>query len=213
MKKLTIISSLAAIPVAAFIATTLSVAMVSCNSNSAASAPATDTASATPGKAGLIKKGEYLVTTMGCNDCHSPKRIGPNGPENIPELMLGGHPGSIPAPFSAKATDTALTRAYLVASPTFTSFSGAWGISFAANITSDPTGIGGWTLDRFSKALREGKYHGLEGTRPLLPPMPWFNYIKLKDADLEAIFAYLQSVPPVKNQVPQPQPPAPLAQK
>ena len=31
-----------------------------------------------------VKHGEYLVTIMGCNDCHSPKKMGPNGPEIIP---------------------------------------------------------------------------------------------------------------------------------
>jgi hypothetical protein len=38
----------------------------------------------------IIKRGEYLVTIMGCNDCHSPKIMGPNGPEVIPELLVVG---------------------------------------------------------------------------------------------------------------------------
>ena len=42
----------------------------------------------------LIKKGQYLVTTLGCNDCHSPKRMGAHGPELIPELLLSGFPSS-----------------------------------------------------------------------------------------------------------------------
>ena len=32
----------------------------------------------------LIKKGAYLVTILGCNDCHSPKRMSAHGPELIP---------------------------------------------------------------------------------------------------------------------------------
>jgi hypothetical protein len=81
---------------------------------------------------------------------------------------------------------------------------GPWGVSYAANLTSDPTGIGNWTLDQFKKALREGKYKGLDGARMLLPPMPWPNFTKLSDADTEAIFAYLKSTTPVNNLVPSP---------
>ena len=44
----------------------------------------------------LIQRGDYLVTTIGCNDCHSPKRIGLQGPEIIPELMLSGYQADIP---------------------------------------------------------------------------------------------------------------------
>ena len=51
-------------------------------------------------------------------------------------------------------------------------------------------------------ALRTGRHEG-KG-RPILPPMPWPMYGKLNDADLRAVFAYLQSLPPVKNRVPQP---------
>ena len=36
----------------------------------------------------LVKRGEYLVSTIGCDDCHSPKKMGPTGPEIIPELLL-----------------------------------------------------------------------------------------------------------------------------
>jgi hypothetical protein len=44
--------------------------------------------------------------------------------------------------------------------------------------------------------------------RPLLPPMPFPMYKHMPDEDLEAIFAYLQSIPPIKNRVPQPIPPS-----
>jgi hypothetical protein len=47
------------------------------------------------------------------------------------------------------------------------------------------------------------------GERDILPPMPWQDYAKLADADLKAIFAYLKSLKPVKNQVPLPYPPRP----
>lgn len=37
-----------------------------------------------------IKRGEYLVNSIGCDDCHSPKRATATGFELIPELRLSG---------------------------------------------------------------------------------------------------------------------------
>ena len=51
---------------------------------------------------------------------------------------------------------------------------------------------------------REGKYKGLDGSRPLLPPMPWPNFAQMTDEDLKAVFAYLKSTKPVRNIVPTP---------
>jgi hypothetical protein len=76
------------------------------------------------------------------------------------------------------------------------------GVSFSANITSDDTGIGSWTLEQFKKAFTKGRYKGLDNTRPLLPPMPWENYRNMADDDVESIFLYLKSTKPVKNIVP-----------
>jgi hypothetical protein len=53
--------------------------------------------------------------------------------------------------------------------------------------------------------MRTGKH--LAVGRPLLPPMPWLNAAGLTDRDLEAVFAYLKSLPPIRNQVPPPLPP------
>jgi hypothetical protein len=78
-----------------------------------------------------------------------------------------------------------------------------WGSS-EAYLTPDETGIGNWTEEQFKKALTQGKYKGLDGGRMLLPPMPWVNYTKMADADVKAIFAYLKSIKPVNNLVPQP---------
>jgi hypothetical protein len=85
---------------------------------------------------------------------------------------------------------------------------GPWGTSFAANITSDATGVGNWTMDQFFVAIREGKSKGLKANRPLLPPMPWTEYRSLTDDDLAAIYMYLKSTAPVANVVPPPVPPA-----
>ncbi|MCO6480555.1 MAG: diheme cytochrome c-553 [Phaeodactylibacter sp.] len=161
-------------------------------------------APAAPSPEELAKRGEYLVTIMGCHDCHSPKRMGPQGPEIIPELMLSGYPAGQPVP---EVEAGIVERGLAVLTPDLTAAIGPWGVSFAANITSHETGIGNWTEEQFRKALTEGKSKGLDGTRPLLPPMPWFNYVNIQDEDLKAIFAYLKSTNPVENVAPNPIPP------
>ena len=152
----------------------------------------------------LVKKGEYLVTIMGCNDCHSPKKMGPNGPEIIPELMLSGYPADRPV---VKFDTTWTNKGFPILYPDLTAAAGPWGVSFAGNLTPDPTGIGTWTEEQFKIAITQGKFKGIEGSRTLLPPMPWTNFVNLKDGDIKAIFAYLKSLPPVKNVVPAAIPP------
>jgi len=149
----------------------------------------------------IVKRGEYLVTIMGCNDCHSPKRMGANGPEIIPELLLSGYPSDRPI---VKFNDPMIKDGFGMFYPDLTAAAGPWGVSFAANLTPDQTGIGTWSEEQFKKALTQGKFKGLDGTRILLPPMPWFNFTQLKDEDAKAIFAYLKSLQPVSNVVPAP---------
>ena len=156
-----------------------------------------------------IIKGEYLVTTIGCNDCHSPKRMGPHGPEIIPELMLSGYPADRPI---KQASRKSIPNGWSLFNEDLTTFVGPWGQSFAANLTSDPTGIGNWTEEQFKKALTEGKYKGIDGSRMLLPPMPWQNWMNMEDEDVKAIYLYLKSTPPVSNVVPAATPPEDLAQ-
>lgn len=145
-------------------------------------------------------RGAYLVGIMGCHDCHSPKRMGPHGPELIPELLLSGHPAASNQPAPAGGLTA---NGWVALSADLTTAVGPWGQTYAANLTSDPTGIGGWTEAQFRKALTEGKFKGLDNARPILPPMPWQNYRNIKDEDLKAIFAYLKSTKPVRNVVPE----------
>lgn len=149
----------------------------------------------------VVKNGEYLVTIMGCNDCHSPKKMGANGPEIIPELRLSGYPSDRPI---VKFDESKIKNGFGMFYPDLTATAGPWGVSFAGNITPDETGIGNWTEEQFKKAITQGKSKGLDGGRMLLPPMPWFNYTTLKDEDVHAIFTYLRSIKPVKNVVPAP---------
>lgn len=151
--------------------------------------------------AALVKRGEYLVNAIGCDDCHSPKRMGEHGPEIIPELRLSGFPanGTVPP------IDTNVVKnGWALFAPDLTSAVGQWGQSFAANITSDATGIGNWPEENFIRAIRKGKFKGLEGSRDLLPPMPWFVYKNMNDEDLRSIYYYLKTTKPVENVVPAP---------
>ena len=150
-----------------------------------------------------IQRGSYLVNAIGCDDCHSPKQITAAGFEIIPELRFSGYQSANASP---KADSNVVKQGWLLFGSDLTTAVGPWGQSFAANLTSDATGIGNWKEEQFIKALREGKYKGLDNTRPLLPPMPWFVYKNLNDDDLKSIFAFLKSTNPVKNVVPAPKP-------
>ena len=155
----------------------------------------------------LIRHGEYLVNIMGCHDCHSPKKMTPTGPAIDTAYMLAGHPAKLALP----PIDPAGSKGWILMSPTVTAMVGPWGVSYSANITSDDSGIGNWTEAQFFKAIREGKYKGMDNTRPMLPPMPWYMIGKATDHDLRSIFAYLKSTPPVENVVPAPVPPGQFA--
>lgn len=149
----------------------------------------------------IIERGEYLVNIMGCNDCHSPKRMGPNGPEIIPELMLSGYPSDRPV---VNFDSDMIKEGFAMFYPDLTAAAGPWGITFAGNLTPHETGIGNWTEEQFKKALTEGKFKGLDNGRMLLPPMPWVNYAEMTDEDVHAVFSYLKSIEPVENLVPAP---------
>ena len=186
----------------ALIAITISIiyTITSCSNASSNSINTSKTDSSTE----VVNHGKYLVTSIGCDDCHSPKKMSAMGYEVIPELRFSGYPSN--RPFNKISTD-AFSKGWMTFNQDLTSAAGPWGISFAANITSDSTGIGAWSEAQFIKALREGKSKGLDGNRPILPPMPWQNFKNLNDNDLKAIFAFLKTTKPVHNIVPQPIPP------
>ena len=151
------------------------------------------------------KYGEHLVTIMGCNDCHTPKKMGEFGPEPDSLLTLSGHPAKMPL-FDVDLKATAAKG--LVITNDLTAWAGPWGVSYTANLTPDDTGIGSWTIDQFKTAIRHGKYHGMENGRSLLPPMPWQMYRFMSDDEFAAVFAYLKTLKPINNLVPPPIPPA-----
>ena len=127
------------------------------------SATSGDKKEAIMSQAEMVKRGEYLVSSIGCDDCHSPKRFGPNGPELIPELRFSGYPADRPI----QKPDSNASKNWMLFSHDLTAAVGPWGMSFSANISSDETGIGNWTEHNFITAMRTGKIKGLENGRQM----------------------------------------------
>ncbi|MBX3226800.1 MAG: diheme cytochrome c-553 [Labilithrix sp.] len=170
-------------------------------------APPAD-APATVAKAEKVKRGGYLVGIGGCGDCHTPMTFDPALGMPVPQMdrMLSGHPEGAPDPTGEPGKGD-----QAVIGPTFTSFKLPFGTVYTANLTPDAeTGLGLWSEDDFIRAMRTGKHRGAEAGRPILPPMPWMNVAQASDEDLKAMFAFLQSIPAIKNAVPEPNVPPPV---
>lgn len=126
----------------------------------------------TPDPSDKIAYGKYLVTSVGdCFGCHSADfaKVDIATPENSMGYFGGGNPMTDPE-------------------------TGA--IVPSANLTPDPqTGIGAWTQEELSKAIRAG----ISPKGPLSQAMPRFT--NFTDEEIGAIYAYLQSIPPIENDV------------
>jgi hypothetical protein len=155
-----------------------------------------------------VKRGEYLVTLMGCNDCHSPKIFTATGEMMFDtSRLLSGHPAGSPDPTLGKKGSTTPQEG-IVFSADLTAYIGPWGHSYSANLTPDPTGLGEWSFENFRKAFTQGKFKGIDGGRPIMPPMPWQMFSKINNEDLTMIWTYLRSLKPISNRVPDYMPPA-----
>jgi mono/diheme cytochrome c family protein len=124
-----------------------------------------------------LERGSYLVNTiMACGNCHSPRDA--DGRIIADRALSGGLSFDTPA-FAATAP----------------------------NITPDvETGIGSWSDEEIKRSLISGirPDHGKLAGTPLAAIMPANFYKALLPDDLTAIVAYLRSVKPVHNEVPQP---------
>ena len=180
-----------------------SFALVACT-NTAANSNETNTTEAVITQDSLIKRGSYLVNSIGCDDCHSPKIFTDHGFEIDMEHRFSGYIAG--KTHLGKPNTGVFKDGYILFANDLTSAVGPWGQSYAANISSAVTGIGNWSEEQFFTAIREGKSKGIRENRPLLPPMPWFVYRNMSDFDLKAIFSYLKSTRPVENRVPGPKP-------
>jgi mono/diheme cytochrome c family protein len=162
---------------------------------------------AEPAQRDKVARGKYLMSTSGCMDCHTPWQMGANGPEPDLTRLYSGHPEKLvmpPAPVLPEGPWLVISAA------TNTAFNGPWGTSFTANLTPDvETGLGRWTERDFLQTIRTGRHMGRG--REVMPPMPIPVYNNFTDRDLKAIYAYLRTIPAVKNKVPDPLAPVPPA--
>ncbi len=143
----------------------------------------------------LLERGETLTTS--CHACHSPKIFTDQGTVIDSSRALSGHPEELGIPEFDPAR---LEEGWLSFNEHTTCWIGPWGMAFARNLTPDvETGIGSWTEKQFMLVVRAGHQQGEER---MAAPMPWLDLRKSSDEDLKAIFTYLQSLEPVRNQVP-----------
>lgn len=131
-------------------------------------------------------RGQELVLLAACDDCHTPRDS--FGKLKM-DLRLSGHPADSSLPPSMSGVITEVNNAWR----------GPWGLSVARNLTpSTAHGIGGWTLAQFIHTMRTGTD---PSGRALQPPMPVESYAQVSDADLTAIYHFLQTIPANENPV------------
>lgn len=147
---------------------------------------------AQPGKQDdLIARGKYLASISGCAHCHTPDRT-----EFQNQQTLTLEQVSILAFDGQQAVDS---EKLLAGGRLFDL--GPAGVVYSRNITPDEeTGIGAWTDEQIKLAVKTGA--SIDGS-VLFPVMPYHVYNGMADEDLDAIIAYLRSVPAVSNEVPQ----------
>lgn len=157
----------------------------------------------------LVEHGKYLTIIGGCHDCHTPKLMGPGGlPVPDTTKLLAGHPETAPYP-TWTPDDMQQRNAIALTNTMLTAWAGPWGVSFGINLTPDTeTGIAEWTEETFIQIMRTGKHQGQPNGRDILPPMPWQSWQHAPESDLKALWAYLRTLPAIKNQVPLLVPPA-----
>ena len=119
-----------------------------------------------------VKRGSYLVTIGHCMECHSPRE---RGVSDYSKLGKGGRR------FSSKEVQ---------------GFPVNWPGTTAPNITSHPEkGLGDWSNAEIKRAITQGISRN---GRKLQPPMDFASYRGMTDDDLNAIVAYLRTVPPLE---------------
>ncbi len=152
-----------------------------------------------------VQRGLELVKQGRCNNCHTPLVETEDGLVPDTKRTLSGHPSDSEIPEIPSAEIDSEEWLEFLSTLDSTAWAGEWGISFAANLTPDPTtGIGKWNEDVFIEIMRSGRHVSL--TRNINPPMPWKDYAKLSEEDLKSIFIYLTNLKPIHNAVPKPIP-------
>jgi mono/diheme cytochrome c family protein len=132
-----------------------------------------------------VERGRYIMNTLGaCTFCHTP--LNPDGTRNMNRLFAGWTCAD-PIPFFDADPTTA-----------------GVGCLNARNLTNHPTGLMNATDDAIKNAIRNGTR--TDGKK-LVPVMPYWVFHNMTDDDLDAIVAYLRTVPGVDNTVPPNEPP------
>lgn len=135
--------------------------------------PAKATFTKIPNPADTVRYGGYLINAAGCVDCHSKMEKG--------SIVAGSEFGG--------GMEFKFPHA-IVRSP---------------NITNDVnTGIGNWTKEQFVQRFKMYSAADLKLSKVnegAITPMPWTMYAGMSEQDLSAIYTYLKSVKPIKNQV------------
>ncbi|MEX2573266.1 MAG: cytochrome C [Balneolaceae bacterium] len=126
-----------------------------------------------PSRDDVVNYGKYMVTAAACTDCHTRMERG----KFVGEPFGGGNEYHLP--------DGSTVR--------------------SANITPHETGIGNWTKEQFVQRFKA--YAGNSYVPLKVEPgqfqtiMPWLMYADMEQGDLEAIYEYLRSLPPVENRI------------
>jgi len=134
---------------------------------------------AAPDPSDEVAYGEYVFTIAGCADCHTPRD---DMGRPLPGLDLAG--GTVfPMPGHPE-----------------------YGLVRSANLTpDDATGLGTWTREqfvgRFKAALDDPRNGVIAEPGHTWTLMPWAEYAGMTEADLGAMFAWLQTVPPIRHEV------------
>jgi len=148
-----------------------------------------------------IERGKMLVELGGCSQCHTPKIKTPLGYKPDKDRFLSGFPQDQELPDLPYAEIVAGETEKTFYTTDATVWVGRWGVSFAANLTPDPeTGIGNWNENDFINIFRQKRHFGQDSQ--VSSPMPLNVYSQLGFFELRSIFVYLQTIPPVSNDVP-----------
>lgn len=132
-----------------------------------------------------VERGRYIMNNLGaCTFCHTP--LNPDGTRNNNRLFAGW--------------SCADTIPFLDADPT----TAGVGCIGARNLTNHPTGLMNATDEAIKEAIKNGVR--TDGKK-LVPVMPYWVFHNMTDDDLDAIVAYLRTVPGVDNTVPPNEPP------
>ncbi|MEX1270014.1 MAG: c-type cytochrome [Balneolaceae bacterium] len=126
-----------------------------------------------PDQSDVINYGRYMITAAACTDCHTKMENG----QYVGEPYAGGNEFPMPGGVTVRS----------------------------ANLTPHETGIGNWTKEQF--VARFKTYSGSTYSPHKVEPgqfqtiMPWGMYSGMTEEDLEAIYEYLKTVPPVDHRV------------